>query len=239
MLRMRLQLNHLTEIVIKNSMDKIFLFGASDHCKYTIDIIEQEKKYEIAGIFDYQLEKGSFFYGYEILGYLHDLAEIAAKLKASAGIVAIGDNYTRSKLAAEIHAIVPDFQFVNAVHPSVILGKNSTLGKGCVIMAGVIINNDCKVGDHVFLATKCSVDHDSTVGDYSSLSPGVVTGGRVSIGYCTAIGIGATILHYTAIGSNSVVGAASLVNKTVGDNAVVYGVPAKFIKSRNENDKYL
>jgi len=28
-------------------MNKIFIFGASEHAKYTIDIIEQEQKHEI------------------------------------------------------------------------------------------------------------------------------------------------------------------------------------------------
>jgi len=220
-------------------MIKIFLFGASDHCKYTIDIIEQEKKYQIAGIFDYKLEKGTMFYGYEILGYLDDLHEVAAKLGVSNGIVAIGDNYTRRHVSREIAKVYPDFTYVNAVHPSVIIGKNSVLGQGCVLMAGVIINNDCTIGDQVFLATRCSIDHDCIIGDFSSVSPGAVTGGRVIIGNCTAVGIGATILHYITIGSNCVIGAASMVNKEVSDNSVVYGVPAKFIKNRNESDKYL
>ncbi len=220
-------------------MTKIFLFGASDHCRYTIDIIEQENKYEIAGIFDYKLKKGDAFYGYQILGYLDDLQEAAERLGVNSGIVAIGDNYTRYKVANEIANVNSQFKFVNAVHPSVIVGKNTVFGTGCVFMAGVIINNDCAIGDQVFLATNSSIDHDSEIGSFSSVSPGAVTGGRVIIGDLTAIGIGATILHYITIGSRCVIGAASLVNKNVADHSIVYGVPAKFIKSRDESDKYL
>lgn len=220
-------------------MEKIFLFGASDHCKYTIDIIEQEKKYEIVGIFDFKLKKGNLFYGYKILGYLDDLHKLCELEDSNKGIIAIGDNYTRYKVVSDIARIQPNFEFVNAIHPSVIFGKNATIGKGCVIMAGVIINNDCQIGDHCFLATKSSVDHDSTINSHSSLSPGVTTGGRVTIGFCSAIGIGATILHYINIGSNCLIGACSLVNKDVADNSVVYGIPGKFIKFRKPDDKYL
>lgn len=220
-------------------MEKIFLFGASDHCRYTIDIIEQEKKYQVAGIFDMKLQKGTFFYEYEILGYFDDFIKIANQHNINKGIVAIGDNYTRKNLANQILSFIPDFEFINAIHPSVIIGKNTRIGKGCVFMAGVILNNDCLINDHVFIATKATVDHDSTIGDYSSLSPGVVTGGRVKIGNCSAIGIGATILHYINIGSNCVVGASSLVNKNVEDNSVVYGVPFKFVRFRENNEKYL
>lgn len=220
-------------------MERIFLFGASDHCKYTIDIIEQEKKYEVIGIFDFKLEKGTDFYGYKILGYLEDLNKFCVNEDSYKGIIAIGDNYTRYKLVNEITQVQSNFEFVNAIHPSVIFGKNVTIGNGCVIMAGVIINNDCQIGNHSFIATKSSIDHDSTIGAYSSLSPGVTTGGRVTVGFCTAIGIGATVLHYMNIGSNCMVGASSLVNKDVVDNSVVYGVPIKFIKFRNPDDKYL
>lgn len=220
-------------------MEKIFLFGASDHCKYTIDIIEQEAKYEIIGIFDLKLNKGDFFYSYEILGYLDDFKELSRKMNVNKGIVAIGDNFTRMNMVNKIISILPDFNFINAIHPSVIIGKNTTIGLGCVFMAGVIINNDCLIKNHVFLATKSSIDHDSIVEDYSSFSPGSVTGGRVFVGECTAIGIGATILHYIKIGSNCVVGASSLINKDVANNSVVYGVPFKLIRNRTNDEKYL
>ena len=40
------------------------------------------------------------------------------------------------------------------------------------------------------------------------------------------------------IGNNSIVGAASFVNKDVEDNTVVYGVPAKFIRP-NDGRSYI
>lgn len=220
-------------------MQKIIIIGASDHCKYTIDIIERENKFKILGILDKKLDKGSNFAGYPILGYLEYLESKSNMELINYGIIAIGDNHTRSKLVNEILEICPGFNFVNAIHPSVIIGKEVSIGKGCVMMAGVIINNNCSVGNHCFLATKSSLDHDSTILDYSSLSPGVTTGGRVFIGECSAIGIGATILHYKKIGSNCIIGGNSLVNIDIRDNFIAYGVPIKEIKSRLPSDKYL
>lgn len=219
--------------------NNIILIGASDHCKYTIDIIEQENKYPIAGILDAKLAKGEEFAGYKVLGYLDELEVLLINGDIIGGIIAIGDNYTRSCLARQIEASYPKFKFISALHPSVIVGKETTIGEGCVMMAGVIVNNNCIIGNHCFLATKASLDHDSIVGDYSSLSPGVTTGGRVIIGTCTAIGIGATILHYRTIGNNCVVGGGALVNKNVEDNYLVLGVPARPIRQRDSSEKYL
>ena len=60
-------------------LEKIILIGASDHCKYTMDIVEQEGKYQIHGIIDKKLEKGTNFEGYTILGYMDELVELIEK----------------------------------------------------------------------------------------------------------------------------------------------------------------
>ena len=120
-----------------------------------------------------------------------------------------------------------------------ILGKNVSVGDGSVLMAGVIVNNDAIIGEHCFLATKASLDHDSVMSDFSSLSPGVTTGGNVSIGYCTAIGIGANILHGKTIGDHTVVGSGALVLENLGDQCVAFGVPAKVIRKREPGERYL
>lgn len=220
-------------------MKKIIVVGASDQSRCTIDVIEQEKAFEIYGILDMNLSKGDLFAGYKILGYLEVLEDLMKKETIYGGIVAIGDNFTRRKVVKEILNILPNFQFVNAIHPSVIKGKNVRIGHGSLLMPGVILNNNSKVGDHCILLTRSSLDHDSTLGNFSSLSPGVTTGGRVNIGKCSAIGIGANILHCKTIGNHCVIGGGALINKNVHDGSVAYGVPARIVKKRKKSEKYL
>ncbi|WP_035759586.1 acetyltransferase [Flavobacterium tegetincola] len=219
--------------------DTILIFGASDHCRYAIDIIEKQGVFKIIGILDDNLECGADYGGYKILGKVFDLPDIVTTHSVNRGIIAIGDNFTRFKISEKIKRLVEKFVFISAIHPSVIIGKNSKIGEGSLLMAGVIVNNDTVIGQHCFLATKSSIDHDCSMAEYSSLSPGVTTGGNVRIGLCTAIGLGANILHGKSIGQHSVVGAGSLIVKNIGDNFVSYGVPAKEIRNRNQGDKYL
>lgn len=228
-------LKEINVLIMKN----ILLFGASDHARYTIDIVEKEGKYKIVGILDKNLEKNTFFEGYPVLGYLDDLKEIIRLHDPHGGIVAIGDNYSRKKVVEHILELNSGFSFVNAIHPSAIIGKNVKIGNGCVFMAGTIVNNDTNIGSHCFIATKASLDHDCILGDFSSLSPGVTTGGRVHIGSETAVGIGVNILHYKKVGNQSVIGAGTLVTKDVGDNVVVYGFPGKVVRNREASDRYL
>ncbi|SDL11452.1 sugar O-acyltransferase, sialic acid O-acetyltransferase NeuD family [Salinimicrobium catena] len=220
-------------------MKKIVVIGASDQSRCTIDVIEQEKKYEIYGILDKKLEQGTTFEGYPVLGYLENIRELIEDNGVYGGIVAIGDNFTRYKVVKSILELRPEFNFVNAIHPSVIIGKKVRIGEGNLIMPGVILNNNSSVGDHCILLTRSSLDHDSNLGDYSSFSPGVTTGGRVNVGNCSVIGIGANILHSKSVGNHCVIGGGALINKDIEDNSVAYGVPARIVKKRKKSEKYL
>lgn len=219
--------------------ESILIFGASEHARCVIDIIEQVDEYQIVGIIDLLKEKGSVYQGYKVLGDIDDLPDIIETYDVHKGIIAIGDNYLRKKKTAMINSHSIDFSYVSAVHPSTIVGKNVCIGNGTVIMAGVIVNNDTAIGEHCYLSTKASLEHDSVLGDFSSLSPGVTTGGHTKVGFCTAIGLGANILHGKTIGDHSVIGSGSLVTKDIESYVVAYGIPAKIVRFREVGEKYL
>ena len=49
----------------------------------------------------------------------------------------------------------------------------------------------------------------------------------------TYLGSNVTVLESVDIGSNTIIGAKSLVNKDVSDGFTAFGVPCKMIKSNN------
>jgi acetyltransferase-like isoleucine patch superfamily enzyme len=75
--------------------------------------------------------------------------------------------------------------------------------------------------------------------DFSSISAGSITGGKVELGRFSAITLGVTVVDRLKIGENSVVGAGSLVLNDVPDNVLVYGSPAKVIRSRKPGERFL
>lgn len=219
--------------------ERILVFGTSDYASYTIDVLEKQNEYEIFGILDYNIKKDTIFHGYKILGNDDDLTEIYYTTGIKRGIVTIGDNYRRKVVVERIVGYIPDFEFVSAIHPTLILGNNARIGNGCAIMAGVILNNDTIVGDHCYIGTNSSLDHDGKVGDFSNVMPGVTTGGNVRLGFCSTIGLGAKVIHGRTIGDHTIIGAGSLVVKDFGDKLVAFGVPAKKIRDREIGEKYL
>ena len=220
-------------------MKNIVLIGGGNQAHYTIDIINKEGKYNIIGIIDSIHDIGSNRFGYKVLGRQEDIIKLKEQYNIEGGIISIGDNWVRYYISSQIKKEIPDFNFVNAIHPSVVIGDNVQLGEGVVMMAGCIINPKSKIGDFTFFATGAQVDHDCDIKNYSSISAGSITGGYVTLGEFSAITLGVTVVDRLKIGKNTVVGAGSLVIKDLPDNVLVYGNPCKVIKTRKEGEKFL
>ena len=220
-------------------MKNIVLIGGGNQAHYTIDIIEKEGKYNILGIIDSIHEVGSDRFNYKILGRQENISQLIEEYNIEGGVISIGDNWSRYYVYNQILELVPTFKFVNAIHPSVVIGNNVKLGVGIVAMAGCIFNPKSQIGDFTFFATGAQVEHDCQIGDFSSISAGSVTGGYVKLGKFSAITLGVTVVDRLEIGENTVVGSGSLVTKSLPDNVLVYGNPAKIIRNRTKGEKFL
>jgi len=218
---------------------RIVLIGGGNQAHYTIDIIEKENKYSIVGIIDSLQEVGSIRFGYPILGRQEQLEELISKHNIQAGIITIGDNWSRYNVFKQIISLIPDFKFVNAIHPSVVIGNTTEMGVGIVAMAGCIFNPKAVIGNFTFFATGAQIEHDCEINDFASVSAGTIMGGYVKIGRFSAVTLGVTIIDRLTIGSNTVVGSGSLVTKSLPDNVLAYGSPAKIIKNRTKGEKFL
>ncbi len=217
----------------------ILIFGAAGHAKVIIDLVEKEGSHDILGLIDSSKKKGDDLMGYKILGQESDLPGIIANHSIKGGVIAIGDNGLRKKVSDKILRACPDFNFLSFVHPSASMGKSVEVGIGSVILAGVIVNSDCRIGNHCILNTNSSLDHDSEMHDFSSLAPNSTVGGNVKIGEVSSIALGANIIQNITIGKHALIGAGSVVVEDIKDFSVNYGVPSKFIRNRKKDEKYI
>lgn len=220
-------------------MNNLVLIGGGNQAHYTIDIINKEGKYNIIGIIDSIEEIGTHKFGYKIIGRQENLNNLIDEYNIDCGIISIGDNWSRYYVSKKLLELVPNFKFVNAIHPSVIIGDNVKLGVGVVAMAGVIFNPKSIIGDFTFFATGAQIEHDCIINDYASVSAGSITGGFVKINKFSAITLGVVIMDRIEIGENTVVGSSSLVTKNLPDDVLAYGNPAKIIRTRNKGEKFL
>ncbi len=203
------------------------IYGAGGHAKVIIDILHANQEMIIGIVDDHFNEKE--FKGIPVLGKSKDIERIIKDYPDARFLIAIGNNSIRMKIVKQLE----DFDVVwgTAIHPSVIIGSEVTIGEGSVMMANVVVNADSTIGKHTILNTAATVDHDCSIADYVHLSPGVHTAGGVSIGERTHIGIAASLIPGVHIGRDTIVGASSCVLSDLPDEIVAVGCPAKMIKN--------
>jgi len=219
--------------------ENVIVIGSSGHSKVIIDIFEKEGKYQILGLIDSFRNIGEQTMGYKVIGKEDDLPGLLIAHPGCKVFIAIGDNWVRQVVMDKAVGLIPAISFASTIHPSAQIGRGVTIGRGVAVMPGAIVNSDSSIGDFVIINTGASIDHDCTMEKFSSLAPGVAVGGKVTIGAYSSIAIGATVINGLIIGKHCVVGAGAVLLKHCEDNAMMYGVPAQKIKSREIGDKYL
>ena len=169
------------------------------------------------------------------IGKIEDLN----KFKNVNGIIGVGSNYVRKKIFDEVNTLIKNFKWATVISENSIINGKVSIGDGSVIISNSVINTGTTIGNHCLINTSSSIDHDNRFDDFSSTGPSVTTGGNVSVGEMSYLGIGSTIKHQINIGKNTIIGGNSFVNKNCEDSSVYYGVPLKKIRTRKSEDSYL
>lgn len=217
----------------------LVVYGAAGHAKVVFDIVERQGRYRVCRVLDRFKPTGTECGTQHVSGTMEDLPELYREHPELEVIVAIGDNWARARISAEIAALCPGIQFGVAIHPSAQVAISAVIGSGTMVMAGAVINPAARVGTGCIVNTQASLDHDSVMGDFSSLGPGATVGGGVHIGRYSSLGIGASVIQEIRIGEHVVIGAGAAVVRDIPDLVVAYGVPARVARKRLAGDRYL
>jgi len=155
---------------------------------------------------------------------LDDNVLLDAKGEQNQGIV-IGEN-----------AIISRNTVLACKDGNIAIGANGAMGINCLVHA--VKDSDVHIGDDVVVgAFSYLVGGGTYVTDKLDVpfkQQGSISKGGVSIGNNVWIGSQVQVLDGVTIGKGCIVGAGSLVTKSVTDYDVVAGVPAKKIKSRKD-----
>lgn len=150
----------------------------------------------------------------------------------------IGTNHLRELASHEITSRFPNAALATVIHKTAWVSPQAKVHPGAAILAHASVGPESTVGSGALLNTGSSLDHEGLLADFASLGPGARTGGKVIIGSRTMVGMQTAILQGIRIGSDSVVGAHSLINRDVENNTVSWGVPARPIRTRLRSDFY-
>ncbi len=118
-------------------------------------------------------------------------------------------------------------------------GKNIELGENFYANHNLIILDGAKVvfGDNVFIAPNCIFSTAGHTIDYNRRNKGLEFAKPIIVENNVWIGAHVTVLPGVKIGSGSVIGAGSVVNKDIPSNVVAVGNPCKVLRSITEKDE--
>lgn len=139
--------------------------------------------------------------------------------------VAMGNNAKRKEILTELEKKEASIPII--LHPRSIIGEEVNIGRGTVVMPGVVISSFARVGKGCIINTGTTIDHDSIIEDYVHLSPGVNIAGTVTVGAESWLGIGSVVINNITITPKCIIGAGAVVIKDLLESGTYIGVPAK------------
>lgn len=150
--------------------------------------------------------KGNFE-GYPMLG---PVAQASKDHPGASVFVAIGDNAIRRRLYAQLRG----HDFPALIDPSAQVSPTTEFKHGTFIAVEAVVSVGTEIGKFVIVNARAGVGHDSVVGDFANIAPGVSLSGHTTIGEdafmgtnsCTApgmtVGAGATVACGTPVLAN-------------------------------------
>ena len=202
---------------------KIVLIGSGGHARSCIQVIEELEEFSISGLIGLPNEVDSEQFGYKVIGSDSDLLAIRKSIEHA--VITVGQILNpeiRLNLFEKVDAA--GFVLPTIISKSAQISSHATIGKGCMIMNGVIINSGAKIGQNCIINTRALIEHDVVVGDHSHVSTGVIVNGATCIGSKTFIGSGSIIRNGLVIGDNCLVGMGTVVVKNLKDNSRKIGI---------------
>ena len=215
---------------------KLIIIGSGLQAKILAFEIVNSKKVNLIGFFDSKNKKLKKIF---IQKKQIPIYSKVKKIKNILFIIAVGDNFTREKIKKEMETKYKKIKWYTYISNETLISKNNKIGKGSIVMKGSIINSNCKIGEHCLINTGSIIELDNTFKDFSSIAPGAITNGSVILKERSHIGSGSVIKNNIKIEKDVVIGIGSVVTRNCSSKKIYFGNPAKSIRLRKINERYL
>ncbi|OUS03482.1 hypothetical protein A9Q86_00795 [Flavobacteriales bacterium 33_180_T64] len=122
-------------------------------------------------------------------------------------------------------------QIIRFIHYSYLRMNGVKIGKNTFISLGAKIDTqfgEIIIGDNVHITSGCVLlAHDGAI---KQMNPNISPRGKIVIENNVFIGVNSVVLMNVTIGSGTVIGAGSIVNKDIEANSLAIGNPVRVIR---------
>lgn len=208
----------------------MLVVGAKGFAIEVLEVVHQlEQLQNLTFYDDVNSEIPEKLFGQFLILKTREQAEIYFKTIDTKFCLGIGNPILRKKMYEQFSAM--GGIFTSVISPKASIGHYANkIDVGCNIMTGVVITNEICIGQGALINLNCTVGHNSIIGDFVEMSPGVHISGNCTIGDFVNIGTNTVVLPNLNIGDNVIIGAGSVVTKDIPSNSLAFGIPAKVIK---------
>ena len=202
-------------------MRDLFIVGAGGlgrEAAWTVERINaasQQPLWRLIGFADDDPAKATGnFEGYPMLGSV----EKASKDHPGASVfIAIGDNAIRRKVYAQLRG----HDFPAMIDPSAQVSPTTEFKHGTYIACEAVVSVGTEIGKFVIINARAGVGHDSVVGDFSNVAPGVSLSGHTTLGNDVFMGANSCTDSGRTVGDGATVACGTPVLKDVAPGASV------------------
>ncbi|MCL1859044.1 MAG: hypothetical protein FWF92_07395 [Oscillospiraceae bacterium] len=201
----------------------VILLSSGIHGREIIEIIRRAGNYNLLGIIRAEeTQEQTSPDGVPVLGDLSALSRFCDN-------ALIHDNeWPRA------HLDNPDIskRLITLIDPTTFVHPSAVIGRGCVIYPNCFIGAEATLGESCFMLSGAVVNHNCIVGKRVVMATGAHLAGCVRVEDTAYIGQDATVRQYLSVGQGALIGMGAVVIKSVPDNAVMGGNPAKLIRMK-------
>jgi sugar O-acyltransferase (sialic acid O-acetyltransferase NeuD family) len=212
-------------------MKNIVVLGGSnpDVLQLLHDLANHRQDWQLIGILDDRLPKGSTVLGAPVLGSLDGWHELEA---STAFVQSIVSRPQTSRTILE-RLRIPRERFPNLIHPTSIVSQlrvgGATMGCGNIVLQGASIQPNAVLGDFNYVNIHCTIGHDAVVGDFNSFGVAAVVTGRCRIGRECYLGSASVITNESEIGDGAFICAGTVISRSVPAGAKMLGNPPRLL----------
>ncbi|HEY8101585.1 MAG TPA: acetyltransferase [Burkholderiaceae bacterium] len=204
------------------SKPSLILIGAGGHARSCIDVIEQQCRYQIAGLVGLPNQMHAQQLDYSVIGADSDLPELA-KMYTYA-LITIGQIQTADHRIRLYHqAQQLGFTLPVIIAPTAHVSRHASIGAGTIVMHGAIVNAGAKIGNNCIINNRALIEHDVKVEDHCHISTGAILNGDVTVGTSSFIGSGSVIKEGISAGKGCMIGLGLTVRHNISDHAHFIG----------------
>lgn len=185
--------------------------------------------YTVSALYHYNADRtGESDHGYKIVGSFKDL--FSQDIKGENFLLTMGDMKIRKELTERIISMggfVPTL-----IHPTALVSPHANISdNGVLIEAQTIVQSDVLIKEGAFICGQSMICHQAKLDEYCFIGPQALVGAVNHVGPFAFIGQKSLLISRKNIevGENAMVGAGSVVTRSVVPESVVVGSPAKII----------